>query len=219
VAGILLPGYTTEYSLAEWDKQFAVNSRGMWLCQKAELTQMMNQEPLKANDSLFEARGAIANVASMAGLRVYDNLPAYCATKHAVIGFSKADGMHYAKYKIRVNAICPGVIKTPMLGEVPDDHDTNVDEMSKEMALGRQGLPEEVAEALVWIVSGRASFVTATTLAPNGGMNCQTCCAFYRLSNQPLRNGRWLDSWTPREDAYPVDNGVTEVVPEYPAEA
>ncbi|KIW39626.1 uncharacterized protein PV06_08223 [Exophiala oligosperma] len=170
VAGILLPGITTEYSLSQWDKQFSVNTRGMWLCQRAQITQMLKQEPLKAPDSHFPARGAIANVASMAGLRVYDNLPAYCASKHAIIGFTKSDGLHYAKSGIRLNAICPGVIKTPMLGEVPEEDDTNLDEMVREMALKRTGMPEEVAECLVWITSGRASFVTATTLAPNGGM-------------------------------------------------
>ncbi|OAL39447.1 hypothetical protein AYO20_01317 [Fonsecaea nubica] len=169
VAGILLPGVTTEYSVSQWDKQFSVNTRGMWLCQRAEITQMLKQEPLRASDTTFPARGSIANVASMAGLRVYDNLPAYCASKHAVVGFTKADGLHFARDGIRVNAICPGVIKTPMLGEVPEEDDTNLEEMVREMAMKRQGLPEEIAEALVWITSGRASFVTATTLAPNGG--------------------------------------------------
>lgn len=173
VAGILLPGYSTEYAASTFDKQYAVNQRGTWLCQKAELVQMLKQEPLSipnaSNKFAASARGAIANVASMAGLRAYDNLPAYCATKSAVIGFTKADGLRHGPDGIRVNAVCPGVIKTPMLGEVPDDHDTNIDEMTKDMAMRRQGLPEEVAEALVWIVSNRASFVTATTLAVNGG--------------------------------------------------
>ncbi|KAK4935988.1 hypothetical protein LTR10_023035 [Elasticomyces elasticus] len=169
VAGTLIPGISTEYSLGQWDKQFSVNTRGMWLCQRAELTQMLKQEPIQSSDGRYPARGAIANVASMAGLRVYDNLPAYCASKYAIIGFTKSDGLHYAKHGIRVNAICPGVIKTPMLGDVPEEDDTNLDEMVSEMALKRPGQPEEVAECLVWITSGRASFVTATTLAPNGG--------------------------------------------------
>jgi len=174
VAGILLPGYSTEYPVSTFDKQYSVNQRGTWLCQKAELLQILKQEPLSIPDAsnkfAASARGAIANVASMAGLRAYDNLPAYCATKSAIIAFTKADGLRYATDGIRVNAVCPGVIKTPMLGEVPDDHDTNISEMTKEMAMGRQGLPEEVAEALVWMVSNKASFVTATTLAVNGGM-------------------------------------------------
>lgn len=173
VAGILLPGYTTEYAVDTFDKQYAVNQRGTWLCQKAELQQMLKQDPLSipnaSNKFASSARGAIANVASMAGLRPYDNLPAYCATKAAVLAFTKADGLRHASDGIRVNAICPGVIKTAMLGEVPNDHDTNVSEMTKEMAMKRQGLPEEVAEALVWIVSSKASFVTATDLPVNGG--------------------------------------------------
>lgn len=173
IAGILLPGYSIEYSASTFDKQYSVNQRGTWLCQRAELLQMLKQQPLgscnMSNKYAATSRGAIANVASMAGLRAYDNLPAYCATKAAVIAFTKADGLRHAADGIRVNAICPGVIKTPMLGEVPDDHDTNISEMTKEMAMGRQGLPEEVAEALIWIVSSRASFVTATTLAVNGG--------------------------------------------------
>ena len=169
VAGILMPGPTAEYTLSQWDKQFSVNTRGTWLCQRAEIIQMLKQEPLKASNSAFPARGAIVNVASMAGLRVYDNMPAYCASKHAVLGFTKSDGLMYAKDGIRVNAVCPGVIKTPMLGEVPEEDDTNVEEMVREMAMKRQGSPEEVAECLVWMASGRASFVTATTLCPNGG--------------------------------------------------
>ncbi|KAJ3536864.1 hypothetical protein NM208_g6546 [Fusarium decemcellulare] len=168
VAGILLPGPSTDYSVSDWDKIFSVNTRGTWLCQREELIQMLKQDPLKADDSDFEARGAIANVASMAGIRGEENLPAYCATKFAVVGFTKADGLRYGRDKIRLNAICPGVIKTPMLGDVPESDDNSVDGMTKQISLQRQGQPEEVAECLVWIVSGRASFVNATTLAPCG---------------------------------------------------
>lgn len=170
VAGILIPSFTIESDLSVWDKQHAVNTRGMWMCQRAQLRQMVKQDPIKADDSNFASRGAIANVASMAGLRAYDNIPAYCASKYGIVGFTKADGLRHAKDLIRVNAVCPGVIKTPMLGEVREDDDSNVQAMVSEMAFKRTGMPEEVAECLVWIVSGRASFVTATTLAPNGGM-------------------------------------------------
>lgn len=176
IAGILIPSFTIESSLDVWDRQHAVNTRGMYMCQRAQLRQMVTQEPLQSNDSKFPSRGAIANVASMAGLRAYDNIPAYCASKYGIVGFTKSDGLRHAKDLIRVNAICPGVIKTPMLGEVRDDDDSNVAGMVSEMAFKRTGLPEEVAECLVWIVSGRASFVTATTLAPNGGMLVLTFC-------------------------------------------
>lgn len=176
-AGILLPGPTDKVSVAAWDRQQQVNLRGTWLCQRAQIKQMLQQEPLQAKDSHYAARGAIANVASMCALIAfkYDHLPGYCASKHGILGFTRADGLRYAKQGIRVNAICPGVIRTPMLGNVPDGNDggansAGVQEMLGDMAMGRLGLPEEVAECLVWITSGRASLVTASTLAPNGGM-------------------------------------------------
>ena len=169
VAGVLMPGTSPEFSVTDFDKQFSINTRGMWLCQRAELTQMLKQEPLNIPDVPSPSRGAIANVASMAALRVYDNLPSYCATKFAILGFTKADAMRYGADHIRVNAVCPGVIKTPLLGEISDDDTTSIAEMTKEMALGRQGQPEEVAEALYWLISPRSSFVTGIALPVNGG--------------------------------------------------
>lgn len=131
---------------------------------------MLKQSPLKHPDSPFAPRGSIANVASMAALRAYDNLPAYCASKHAIIGFTKADALRYAADGIRLNTVCPGVIASPMLGEVDDNDTTSIGDMTKEMAMGRQGRPEEVARALLCITSARASFATSSTLAVNGGM-------------------------------------------------
>lgn len=171
-AGILLPGPTDSVSVESFDMQQTVNMRGTWLCQRAEIKQMLQQEPLKADGARFAARGSIANVASMLSLIAYDHLPAYTASKHAILGFTRTDGLRYAKSLIRVNAICPGVIKTPLLGDVPDDGDgKDVSGMVSEMAVGRLGLPEEVAECIVWITSSRASLVTGSTLAPNGGMS------------------------------------------------
>ena len=86
-----------------------------------------------------------------------------------VLGFTKADGMRYGRDHIRVNAVCPGVIKTPLLGNISDDDTTSIGEMTKEMALGRQGRPEEVAEALYWLTSPQSSFVTGIALPVNGG--------------------------------------------------
>ncbi|KAH7383413.1 hypothetical protein BKA64DRAFT_735662, partial [Cadophora sp. MPI-SDFR-AT-0126] len=167
IAGILITGDSPDFSMESFDKQYHVNARGMWLCQRAELTYMLKQDPIKALDSHFEARGAIVNVSSMAGLRGYDSLPSYCASKYAVIGFTKADALKYAANLIRINAVCPGVIKTPMLG---DETPEMVKERTKDMAVARQGLPEEIAEGLLWAVSGRSSLMTATTLVLNGGM-------------------------------------------------
>lgn len=173
VAGVLLPGPTDEVAVASFDLQQRVNLRGTWLCQRAQVKQMLKQEPIQAKDSRIPARGAIANVASMCALMAYDHLPAYCASKHGILGFTRSDGLRYAKDGIRINAICPGVIRTAMLGDVPEsDVGMDVQAMVQDMAVGRLGLPEEVAECIVWITSGRASLVTASTLSPNGGMCC-----------------------------------------------
>lgn len=179
LAGILISGATAEFSVSDFDKQFGINLRGMWMCEKAEIIQMLSQEPITSLDSTFPARGAIVNVASMAGLRGYDNLPSYCSTKYGIIGFTKADALKYAIDKIRINAICPGIISTPMLGELNDD---DVASITKEMAMARQGLPEEIAEGILWVSSGRASFMTATTLALNGGMTL-SYISFYNMKS------------------------------------
>ncbi|KAH8901423.1 oxidoreductase [Thozetella sp. PMI_491] len=172
-AGILIPGPTDEVSVALFDKQLEVNLKGTWLCQRAEIKQMLKQDPIQADDAHVASRGSIANIASMCAMMAYDHLPAYCASKHGILGLCRTDGLRYAKQGIRVNAICPGVIRTPMLGEVPtaDQSDgPDVTAMVSEMAVGRFGMPEEVGECVIWITSGRASLVTASTLAPNGGM-------------------------------------------------
>lgn len=169
LAGILRAGSSPDISAAEFDKLHAVNSRGMWLCQRAELTQMLKQEPLQHSDSPHAPRGAIGNVASMAGLLSHRGFPAYCATKHMILGFTRADALEYASQGIRINAVCPGVVATPMLGELFAPGGANEDDLKRRIAMGRHGTPEEVAEALLWLTSSRASYVTGTTLAINGG--------------------------------------------------
>ncbi|KAF7533161.1 hypothetical protein G7054_g7310 [Neopestalotiopsis clavispora] len=172
-AGVLIPGPTDEVPVSAWKKQIDVNLHGTWLCQRAEIIQMLKQDGLQADDGYFPSRGSIANVASMCALMAYDHLPAYCASKHAILGFTRADGMRYAKHGIRVNAICPGVTATPMVGDVPEKASSgslDANDMMNEMATGRFGLPEEVAEAIVWVTSGRASLIIAGHLTPNGGM-------------------------------------------------
>lgn len=171
-AGVLIPGPTDEVSVSAWKQQIDVNLHGTWLCQRAEIVQMLRQDGLRADDGYFPSRGSIANVASMCALMAYDHLPAYCASKHAILGFTRADGMRYAKHGIRVNAICPGVTATPMVGDVPERASSgslDAQDMMNEMATGRFGLPEEVAEAIVWVTSGRASLIIADHLTPNGG--------------------------------------------------
>jgi len=176
VAGILITGASTLFAAADWDKLYSVNARGMWLCQRAELAQMLKQDAIEQPDSQFKSRGAIANVASMAGLRAYEALAGYASTKHAVIGFTKCDAYAYGAQQVRVNCVCPGVIATPMLGIIDPNDTTNIAAMTKEIMMGRQGQPEEIAEGLLWLCSSHASYVNGIALPINGGESSHVRC-------------------------------------------
>lgn len=173
VAGLCITGESVSTTTEAWDKLFQTNSRGTWLCQKYEIIQMQKQQPLESPDSRQKGRGSIVNVSSMAGCQGQPNLVAYGASKHSVIGFTKADGMRYGRDGIRINAVCPGAIKTPMLGLFSNDR---VGRHLDMLALGREGEPEEVAECVAWLVSHRASYVTATTLSVHGGKKLLCLC-------------------------------------------
>ncbi|PGH08307.1 hypothetical protein AJ80_07903 [Polytolypa hystricis UAMH7299] len=172
VAGIIKYGDTLTLPESDFDKVYEVNLRGIFFCAKAEIAQMVNQTPLTTRDSPFPARGAICNVSSQAGLMGNPNLPSYVATKHGVVGLSKSDGMKYASQQIRVNALCPGPIETPMLGHLGDGDEgkRRAAERISEISMGRIGRPEEMAHCIMFLTSGRSSFVTATTLAAHGGL-------------------------------------------------
>lgn len=149
---------THECTQANWDKTIGINLTGVWLCMKSEITQM-----------LLNKKGAIVNCASVAGLNGFAGLPAYVATKHGVIGLTKSAALEYAKQGIRVNAVCPGVIHTPMIDRLTGK-DKEVEKQYVAMEpLGRMGNPEEVAEAVVWLCSDAASFVTGIAMPVDGG--------------------------------------------------
>ncbi|EXJ90143.1 hypothetical protein A1O3_03212 [Capronia epimyces CBS 606.96] len=172
VAGIIRFGDTSVLPLSDFDDVYQVNLRGTFLCAKAEINAMLQQEPLRNSHSEFEARGAIVNVSSQAGLMGNGNLPAYVASKHGVVGLSKSDGVKFAQHGIRVNAVCPGTIETPILGDLPQGEigKQRAAERTREIALGRIGRPDEVAQCIIFLTSGRSSFVTGTTLAVHGGL-------------------------------------------------
>jgi NAD(P)-dependent dehydrogenase (short-subunit alcohol dehydrogenase family) len=172
IAGILMYGTTTEFSAANFDTQWNINGRGTWLCQRAELTQMAKQDPIRGEEDLYYQRGSIVNMSSMAGLRGYEMLPSYCATKHAINGFTKSDALRVASDGIRINAVCPGVIKTSLLKETEEGDQSSMDLLVSETHMKRLGHPEEVAEAVLFLTSGKSSFITATTLSVNGGEFC-----------------------------------------------
>lgn len=144
-----------------WDSIISVNLKGVWLCMKYEIPQMIKQ-----------GSGAIVNTSSIAGLVALMDSGAYIASKHGVVGITRAAALEYAKAGIRVNAVCPGFISTPMIEQSTEGeagHQALAAMLEANMPLGRMGTPEEVAEAVVWLCSDSASFVTGHTLAVDGG--------------------------------------------------
>lgn len=149
---------THECTEENWDKVVGINLKGIWLCMKNEIRCMLKQ-----------GKGMIVNCASVAGLIGFPGLPAYVVSKHGVVGLTKTAALEYAKEGIRINAVCPGVIKTPMVDRVTGK-DKEVEKQYTEMEpVGRMGNPEEVAEAVVWLCSDAASFVTGIAMPVDGG--------------------------------------------------
>jgi NAD(P)-dependent dehydrogenase (short-subunit alcohol dehydrogenase family) len=150
-----------EYGEAEWNRVLAVNLTGVFLCMKSELRQMVAQ-----------GGGAIVNAASLVGVMGYPNLGAYNAAKHGVVGLTRTAALEYATHGIRVNAVCPGWIETPMVmerGPQPASIPSVYESLAGLMPLGRLGKPDEVAAAVAWLCSDASSFVTGHPLLVDGG--------------------------------------------------
>jgi len=143
---------------AEFDKIIAVNLKGVFLCMKYQIRQMLTQ-----------GGGAIVNTASDAGLIGVKNLGQYSAAKHAVIGLTKSAALDYATKKIRVNAVCPGPIRTPMLMRVFEENPRVAEAMIAAQPVKRLGEPSEIADAAVYLCSESASYITGHALPVDGG--------------------------------------------------
>jgi NAD(P)-dependent dehydrogenase (short-subunit alcohol dehydrogenase family) len=143
-----------------FDRIVDVNLKGVWLCMKYEIAQMLRQG----------GGGAIVNTASVAGLVGAPYMPAYCASKHGVVGLTKAAAAEYGRHKIRVNAVCPGVINTPMMERAFEADPRRRPQMERVHLLKRVGEPREVADAVLWLCSDAASFVTGHPMAVDGGL-------------------------------------------------
>jgi NAD(P)-dependent dehydrogenase (short-subunit alcohol dehydrogenase family) len=156
IEGIM--GQTHECTEENWDKTIGVNLKGIWLCMKHQIPIMQKQ-----------SKGVIINCASVAGLIGFPGLPAYVASKHAVAGLTKTAALEYAKLNIRINAVCPGVIKTPMIDRLTGNEKSVEKNYESMEPVGRMGQPEEVAEAVVWLCSDAASFVTGVIMPVDGG--------------------------------------------------
>ena len=153
---------THECTEENWDHTIGVNLKGIWLCMKYEIQQMLKQ-----------GKGAIVNTASIAGLVGFQGLPAYVASKHGIIGLTKTAALEYAKSGVRVNAVCPGVIQTPMVDRMTGKKKEAEQQFASMEPVGRMGQPEEVANAVIWLCSDEASFVTGDAMAVDGGWIAQ----------------------------------------------
>ena len=151
-------GRTADCEDAEFDRTCAVNLKGVFLCLKAEIAHML------AADG-----GSIVNTASVAGVEGAKNLPAYVASKHGVMGLTRTAALEYATRKIRVNAVCPGPIRTRMLEAIMEENPRMEPAMIASVPMRRLGVPEEIAEAVLWLCSDRSSYVTGHGLVVDGG--------------------------------------------------
>ena len=146
---------TAEWSEEAFDRMIAVNLKGVWLCMRHELPQMQTQ-----------GGGAIVNTASIAGLAGLPTSSAYVAAKHGVVGLTKTASIEYAEANIRVNAVCPGYIRTPM---TEPGMRLRGEAILAQTPFKRLGNPEEIAEMVVWLCSERASFVSGVAYNVDGG--------------------------------------------------
>ena len=156
------PAAFTDVTLEDWDAVVRLNLTGVFLCLKHELRVMAPA-----------GRGAIVNTSSGAGVIGFPSLPHYVASKHGVLGLTKTAAQEYARSGIRVNAVCPGTTDTPMM-QAFIGGDPGIEKMMKAtVPTGELGRPEQVAEAVVWLCSDRASFVNGDTMLVDGGTVCR----------------------------------------------
>ena len=153
---------TADCTEENWDRVLSINLKGVWLCLKHEIRQMLKQ-----------GGGAIVNMSSVAGLVGSENVPAYAASKHGIVGLTRTAALEYADDGIRVNAICPGVIHTAMIERFTGGDKEVQENLAEGQPLGRMGKPKEIADAVTWLCSDSASFVTGHAMAVDGGFVAQ----------------------------------------------
>lgn len=153
-----LQATTADCTLENWNQVIQTNLSGVWFAMKYELEQMLRQQG-----------GVIVNCSSIAGLVGFSAIPAYVASKHGVLGLTKTAALEYARLNIRVNAVCPGVIRTPMVDRFVHGDEKVLSSLTQNEPMGRIGQPEEIAESVAWLCSDASSFVTGHPLVVDGG--------------------------------------------------
>jgi NAD(P)-dependent dehydrogenase (short-subunit alcohol dehydrogenase family) len=151
-------GSTAEGTEENWDRVIRINLKGVWLCMKYEILQMLKQ-----------GGGAIVNIASVEGLVGFLNHSPYNASKHGVLGLTKSAALEYAKAGIRINAVCPGSTRTPLVVRLAKEKPEFVEAATAAHPIGRMAEPEEMAAAVLWLCSDAASFVIGHPLVVDGG--------------------------------------------------
>lgn len=160
-AGIQTPQRPmAEITDEEFDRTVAVDLKGVWNCMRYEIRQMLRQ-----------GGGAVVNTSSQGGVTGFPGQAAYIACKHAVIGLTRTAAIDYAAQGIRINAVCPGVIRTPMAEELLRRNPDLEQELVRDIPAGRMGRPDEIAHAVLWLCSDDASFVDGHALLVDGAFS------------------------------------------------
>lgn len=158
-AGVQQQKPMLEMSASDWSSVVDVNLLGVWNCIRAQIPYIAAR-----------GGGAIVNVASTAGIRAFPMLAPYTASKHGVVGLSRAASLEAAPLGVRVNCICPGIMRTPMAEGALADTGANVEAIAASIPMGRWGEPDEFAALAVWLCSPASSYVTGTAIAVDGGI-------------------------------------------------
>jgi len=156
IAGIRVP--FIEFPEDQWNLVIETDLKSVWLCMKYEIPQMLKQ-----------GKGAIVNISSAAGLKPNKGSTAYCSAKHGIIGLTKMAALEYAEAGIRVNTVCPGPIRTPLVEDLCKKHPEREAWYISTTPMRRMGTPEEIGEAVVWLCSDASSYITGITLPVDGG--------------------------------------------------